>query len=252
MVKNLEHTLTQNSMSKICIIGMGNMGKAMKEALSGGFEVSGCDKGDNLSECVEEADIVVLAVKPQSFSELTGKFEIGSRLVISIMAGVSLDRISSELGCERVVRVMPNLPLKVGAAVSGWISRGVVDKTEIREILGSFGEEIEVSDESKIDAITALSGSGPAYYYWMNRALKNKALEMGFTQEETCKIVKGTFFGAAKLLEDCEGCPCGLLEQIASKGGTTEAALEKMDEKMVADAIEAAYKRAKELNDESK
>lgn len=252
MGKNLVHTLIQNNMSKICIIGMGNMGKAMKEALDSQFDVCGCDKGDNIGECVSDSDIVVLAVKPQNFSELAGKLDIESRLVISIMAGVSLDRITSELGCERVVRVMPNLPLKVKAAVSGWISRGVVDKNEIREVLGSFGEEIEVSDESKIDAITALSGSGPAYYYWMNRALKNKALEMGFTEEETCKIVKGTFLGAAKLMDDCGGCACGLIEQIASKGGTTEAALEELDEKMIGDAIEAAYKRAKELNDGSK
>lgn len=239
-------------MSKICIIGMGNMGTAMKEALDGTFDVSGCDKGDNLSECVEDAGIVILAVKPQDFSALAGKFEIGSRLVISIMAGVSLDRISSELGCERVVRVMPNLPLKVGAAVCGWISQGDVDKAEIREVLGSFGEEIEVDDESKIDAITALSGSGPAYYYWMNRALRMKALEMGFSDEDARKIAKGTFLGSAELLKSGETCSGKLIDMIASKGGTTEAALEVLNDEMVADAVEAAYKRAKELNDGTK
>jgi pyrroline-5-carboxylate reductase len=239
-------------MSKICIIGMGNMGAAMKEALEVSFDVSGCDKGDNLGECVEAAGIVILAVKPQDFPTLAGKVEIGSRLVISIMAGVSLDRISSELECERVVRVMPNLPLKVGAAVCGWISQGVVDKTEIREILVSFGTEIEVDDESKIDAITALSGSGPAYYYWMNRALRVKALEMGFSDEDAQKIAKATFLGAAELLKCGETCSGELINMIASKGGTTEAALDVLDDEMIEDAVEAAYKRAKELNDESK
>lgn len=239
-------------MTKICIIGMGNMGAAMKEALDGKFDVSGCDKADNLVECVEDAGIIILAVKPQDFATLAGKIEIGSRLVISIMAGVSLDRISSELGCERVVRVMPNLPLKVGEAVSGWISRGVVDKNEIREILGSFGEEIEVPDESKIDAITALSGSGPAYYYWMNRALRVKALEMGFSDEDARKIAKGSFLGAAELLKCGDTCSGKLIDMIASKGGTTEAALEKLEDRMIGDAVDAAYKRAKELNDGSK
>ncbi len=247
-------------MKKVCVVGMGNMGSAISESLkkTGYFEMSGCDKGDDVSAYLSGCDIFVLAVKPQDFEELTEslKVDFEEKLCISIMAGVSIEKIRNKLGIDKIVRVMPNLPLKYEAAFSGWFCSEAVsvgERSAIKEILNSFGTEVEVDDESKIDAITALSGSGPAYYYYLNRSLKMKALDMGFSDEEARKIVRGTFLGAAKLLQEGGECSGELIDKITSKGGTTEAALEHLDsekvDKSFADAVEAAYKRAKELND---
>lgn len=246
-------------MKKICIVGMGNMGHSIYDNLNGRgkFEVLGCDKSDDLNVCLESCDIFFVAVKPQNFEELASslKIDLSGKIAISIMAGISLERLEHGLSSKKVVRVMPNLPLKYGAAVSGWIANSDVskeDKTLVREILESFGVELEVDSERKIDAITALSGSGPAYYYYLNRSLKLKALELGFSDEEAQKLVKGTFLGAAKMLEEGNECSGKLIDRIASKGGTTEAALNYLDsngtDKLIGEAVEAAFQRAKELN----
>ena len=249
-------------MKKICIIGMGNMGKAIYDSLCSKklFEVKGCDRDGDINESLKDCDAFVIAIKPQDFDIMSDslsdetKSTLKDKLVISIMAGVSTSRIKKNLAAIRVVRVMPNLPLKIGAALSGWFSQGLSDaeKEAVKKILQSFGDEIEVDDEKKIDAITALSGSGPAYYYNLNRALRMKALAMGFSDEDARKIVSGTFLGASKLLEKGDECSGKLISRITSKGGTTEAALNKMEEdgfeKIVADGVDAAYKRAQELN----
>lgn len=235
------------------------MGQAINNALCSKklFEVVGCDRDDDVNEKIKKCEIILIAVKPQNFDELAGQISIdlSDKLIISIMAGVSVKKINDRLKSSRIVRVMPNLPLKVGMAFSGWYANENVskeDKEEVKNILQSFGTEIEVDDEDKIDAITALSGSGPAYYYFLNRTLSIQAMEMGFSEEEAKKIVRGTFFGAAKLLKESEDCSGKLIQKISSKGGTTEAALKHMEEKgadkIIQEAVEKAYKRAKELN----
>lgn len=246
-------------MKKLCIIGLGNMGQAINDALCSKklFEVIGCDRDEDVNEKIKDCEIVLIAVKPQSFDELASQiiFDLSDKLIISIIAGVSVKRINEKLKSSRVVRVMPNLPLKVGEAFSGWYATNDItdeDKKLVKNILQSFGTEIEVNDEDKIDKITALSGSGPAYYYFLNRTLSIKAMEMGFSEEEAKKIVRGTFFGASKLLKESEDCSGKLIQKISSKGGTTEAALKYMEEegadKIIQEAVEKAYKRAKELN----
>lgn len=242
---------------KICVVGLGNMGQAVYEGLErGGFGVLGCSREDDLSEKAEGCDVILVAVKPQSFDEMASGIDLGEKLIISIMAGVSVSRIAKGLGSAKVVRVMPNLPLQVGAAFSGWYASSDVSAEEkelVSDILMSFGTEVEVENEDDIDKITALSGTGPAYYYYLNRALKMKAVGMGFSEEQAKKIASGTFFGAAKLLEESEDCSGSLIKKISSKGGTTEAAVKHLDdakfEEILGDAIEKAYKRAKELNE---
>ncbi|MBT7736780.1 pyrroline-5-carboxylate reductase, partial [Candidatus Peregrinibacteria bacterium] len=217
---------------KICIVGLGNMGQSIYDALErGGFEVVGCDKEDDLSEKVIGADAVVIAVKPQSFESIGSGADLSGKLVISIMAGVSVEKIIKVLGSKKIVRVMPNLPLQVGAAFSGWYASDDVlneEKDAIVDILMSFGTEVEVDNEDDIDKITALSGSGPAYYYYMNRALRMKAMDMGLSEEQARKIARGTFLGAAKLLEEGEDCSGKLISKISSRGGTTEAAVKHL------------------------
>ncbi len=224
------------------------MGKAMMEALEArGFEVFGVERGEKLVE----SDCYILAMKPQDFID----FKIEDKLVISIMAGVSIEKIQKGSGTKRVVRAMPNLPLKVGKALTGWIASMEVSEEEkefAKTIFESFGEQIEVENEDKINSITALSGSGPAYFYLLAELMKNAAIGIGFRQEEADKIAKNTLIGAAELLDKSEFSLSDLRGKITSKGGTTEAAIKYLEENgledLVKNAINKAENRAKELN----
>jgi pyrroline-5-carboxylate reductase len=164
-----------------------------------------------------------------------------------------LDRIQKNLNLEKVVRVMPNLALQVGAALSGWFASSAVSDEEkdfVKDLLKSFGDEIEVDDENKIDAITALSGSGPAYFYYLAEIIKKAAIKYGFSESQATTIASATFKGSAKLLDKGESA-ADLKQRVTSKGGTTEAALNYMAENDLEDiflkAIEKARKRAEEL-----
>ncbi len=246
-------------MKKICIIGLGNMGRAMLSLLNdrGEFDAKGCDKNDDINNTTKEADIVIIAVKPQSFREVCDviNIDLKNKLIISIMAGVSVEKIKNELEVDKVVRVMPNLPLKVGRGFSGWYCNSDVSDDEkelVRGILQTFGEEIEVDTEEKIDQITALSGSGPAYFYFLAELIEKAAVDYGFSQEEAKKIAKNTYVGSAELFAKENISPEELRAKITSKGGTTQAALEYLQnngfDKIFSGGIDAAKKRAKELN----
>lgn len=246
-------------MEKICIIGLGNMGNAMFGILSMSdkFEVAGCDKSDSVNQCLGECDACIVAVKPQDFEVLckSVSVDLKDKLVISIMAGVSIGRIEKCLRAKRVVRVMPNLPLRIQKSLSGWIANKNVtaeDKKFIKQLLSEFGTEVEVDKEEKINMITSLSGSGPAYFFRLAEILAIAAKKYGFSDGESLKIAESTFLGAAELLKTSGERPCVLREKVTSKGGTTEAAFKSMDsnsiEKIVLEGIEAARRRADELN----
>jgi pyrroline-5-carboxylate reductase len=156
---------------------------------------------------------------------------------------------------KKVVRVMPNLALKEKSALCGWIANSEVtgdEKSFMKELLKMFGEEVEVKNEEAINMITALSGSGPAYFYYLTECLAQKALKYGFGQEDAQKIARTTFLGAAKLLEASRENVSELRHKITSKGGTTEAAIKKLEEKdfekIFYEALNAAKIRAEELN----
>jgi len=206
---------------------------------------------------LEESDACIIAVKPQDFENLCKEVsvDLSNKLVISIMAGVSIERIERLLNAKKVVRVMPNLPLRIQKSLSGWIaSKGVSEeeKKSVRKLLKEFGAEVEVDKEEKINMITALSGSGPAYFFRLAEILAIAAKKYGFNDEEARKIAESTFLGAAELLKTSGERSCVLREKVTSKGGTTEAAFKSMDsnniEKIVLEGIEAARRRADELN----
>lgn len=245
-------------MKKICVIGLGNMGQAVFDLLKRkNFNVSGFDKTKIVNGGRKNAQIFIIAVKPQDFEELAENLGSLAKniLIISIMAGISIKKITSELGTKNVVRVMPNLPLKVGKAFLGWIagkSVGRQDKSFASKILGSLGEEVEMKNESQIDAVTALSGSGPAYFYFLTELIEKAALKYGFDKENAEKIAKSTFLGSAFLMDACGFSAKDLRAKVTSKKGTTEAAintlLKKNFDKIFLSAVDAAYKRAKQLN----
>lgn len=243
---------------KIAILGMGNMGSAIYKRLEkfGGFELSGYDKGDDVNTGAAEADILVIAVKPQSAVELfqSIKTDLSNKLVISIMAGVSVARLAELSGTKKIVMSMPNLGVQVGKGVVGWVATGEVsdgEKETAQKIFSSMGLEIELEDENKINEITALSGSGPAYYFYLTELLAAKAIEFGFDKDMAEKIAVVTLAGSAELLADGDKTAGEWRGAVTSKGGTTEAALKYLEnnkfDEIFGEAINEAKKRSEEL-----
>ena len=212
---------------------------------------------DTPEEVVAQADILVIAVKPQQFEDALGSLadSIGENmLVVSIMAGVSLDGIRKVLHrARRVVRVMPNLPVVANAGASAIaLSGGCTedDKTIVRAMFEAIGIA-EFVEEDKMDAITALSGSGPAYFFYMVECLTKAAEAQGLSYSVAERLASQTLLGAGLLVTQSEESATSLREQVTSKGGTTHAALEAFRERdfegVIKAGIDAATARSKEL-----
>jgi pyrroline-5-carboxylate reductase len=208
-------------------------------------------------EAVVTADIVVLAVKPQQMrdvlSAIRGSLQ-PSALVVSIAAGLRTAAIEAGLGGGCVVRVMPNTPALVGAGVSalcGGAGCTAADLTLAEELLGAVGAVVRVREED-MDAVTAVSGSGPAYVFYLMEAMLAAASRLGLTDEVARQLVYGTVAGAARLVTETGSPPSELRERVTSKGGTTAAALDVMRQRELAeiliDAMAAAHRRSRELS----
>lgn len=209
-------------------------------------------------EAASSARVVVLAVKPQDSAALLD--EIGSdldgeRVVVSIITGLPINSIRKKVGRNAsLVRVIPNVAALVGASICAYtVDPGSkeFDKELIEKLLGAVGEVVEV-DEGSMDLVTALSGSGPAYYFLLVEALEGAGAESGLPRETSRKLARETLWGAAKLLKET-GRPAGeLRDMVSSPGGTTVAALGALEragfKEMVRDAVAAARKRAGELS----
>ena len=207
---------------------------------------------NHATDC-QEADIIFMAVKPQDFSTIT--LQVSSpTIVCSIMAGVSIATIKKQLGNNPVVRMMPNMPAKSGEGFTVWTATKNVTTTHkrvIKKILSYMGEEMFVTTEDTIDKATAVSGSGPAYFFYTIHVFIQAAKKLGFSKDEATLMVIQTLKGASALIDKKSDVKT-LVSHVASKGGTTEAALnvftkEKMDS-IWEQAIKAAYERAKELS----
>lgn len=232
----------------ISIIGAGKMGSAMAAQLEDMYKVQLCKRGET-----PKGDIVIFAVKPQDFEAcIQGlSIDLSEKLIVSIMAGVSMEKIQKLTGAKQVVRSMPNLPLTVGQGLTGWVASKGAPKKIVQELFANFGEAMEVKNESDIDAFTALAGSGPAYFFWLAELMEIQARELGFSEKDAQLIASQTFVGAAETLAQNELSPAQWREAVTSKGGTTHAALTTMADKKLDHAfvsgIEAAIKRSKEL-----
>jgi pyrroline-5-carboxylate reductase len=213
--------------------------------------------GEN-TKAVTDADIVLLAVKPQQMSAVLASLKSATsdlKLFISIAAGVTTARIESELGGKtRVVRVMPNTPALVGAGAAA-LAKGAFatdnDLTTAESILGAVGITVRV-EEKFIDAVTALSGSGPAYIFFVTEAMIKAGVAQGLEEVLARKLAIQTVYGAAKLLVESGESPESLRRKVTSPGGTTEAAINVMNEnklmEIFAEAIQAAERRSRELS----
>ena len=209
------------------------------------------------AEAAPTPDLLVLAVKPQQMKEAVAPFagRLGNALVVSIAAGLDVATLSRFLGGHRaIVRCMPNTPALIGAGITGLCAAPEVSadqRAAADRVLKAVGTTVWIDDEAKMDAVTAISGSGPAYVFLFIEALQQAAAEFGFTPEQGRQLAIETVQGAAALAAQSSEPASTLRERVTSKGGTTEAALRTMAEKGVKDGIvagcHAAEARGKEL-----
>ncbi len=207
---------------------------------------------------LSRADVVVWAVKPQSFAEAAAQAgsHLGEALHISIMAGVRCGALARGTSGRRVVRAMPNTPALIGQGIAGLYANAACsasDRTVAEKILGPTGALLWVTRESDLDAVTALSGSGPAYVFYLIEVMMAAGTRLGLDAATARQLAQATFAGAAALASRSPLDPAQLRAQVTSKGGTTAAALEKLVAHDVAqafeDALQAAARRAAELGD---
>ncbi len=213
------------------------------------------------SACVPQADLAILAVKPQDAPYLFEQIRplaIPGQVWLSIMAGVRMDTVVKALGVRKVVRAMPNLPAQIGAGVTAFTATEEVTRIElvmVQNLLNTTGKTLYVEREVLLDAATALSGSGPAYVYFFMSALIEAAQQMGFSPSEAELLVAQTFTGAVDLYNKADLSCEQWIDKVASKGGTTEAALRVFRETQLREhltaGVMAAWRRAEALGSTS-
>ncbi|MHC4996745.1 MAG: pyrroline-5-carboxylate reductase [Planctomycetota bacterium] len=221
------------------------------------FDDMGVMTTEDNSRTIGWASQILLAVKPQMLGDITQalrEIDPEHQIILSILAGVSAAKIEEALGFEaRIIRVMPNTPLLVGAGMSA-IAAGPHahqgDELLAMQIFGAAGEGVVVT-EADMDAVTAVSGSGPAYAFYLAEAMTEAGLKLGLSDELAGLLTRQTIFGAAKLMKESDADPAELRRRVTSPGGTTQAAIEHMEttdiKTHIIDALTKAEARSKEL-----
>ncbi|WP_027136871.1 pyrroline-5-carboxylate reductase [Gaetbulibacter saemankumensis] len=266
---------------KVLVIGAGNMGLTYAEGMSKSkllkkknimvldtseekleelHKMSHFDAFSELNECVPQADIIFIAVKPyhaETLFKAIKPLANTGQIMISIMAGVTIETMIAQSGLTKVVRAMPNLPAKIGKGLTSFVASKDVSKIElltVESLLNTTGKSIQVSNEKLIDASTGISGSGPAYVFYFMQSMMEAAMQMGFSKNDSTVLVSQTFTGAIELFNQSSLSPNSWMDRVASKGGTTRAALDSMEDnnvnELIKEAAYAAFNRAIELGQE--
>lgn len=263
---------------KIAFIGGGNMGEAILSALlnrglTTPADIFVSDTSDERRrhleqeygiaiaednrETADKGEAVVLAVKPQNLAGvmagLSGCLK-PAQLVLSIIAGASINTLCQGLHHRHIVRSMPNMPARIGKGISVWTATSETtlrQKEWARAILGATGKEIYVDDEKYLDMATAISGSGPAYFFLFVESLVDAAVSIGLPRDVAGELAVETMLGSSHLIQESGKSPAELRRMVTSPGGTTAEALQQFEKggfnKLVLQAIIAAYNKAKEL-----
>jgi len=263
---------------KIAFIGGGNMAEAMLSSildkkLSSPQSISISDISESRRQylkqkysatvindnrlAIDEADITVLAIKPQNLAEvmteLRGCFK-PSQLVVSIIAGVKLNTLCQGLNHRYIARSMPNTPAQIGEGITAWATTAEVtepQKEQARSILSTIGKEIYFDDEKYLDMATAISGSGPAYFFLFVESLVESAVRLGLPSDVAAELVLQTMLGSGHLIQKSGKPPAELRRMVTSPGGTTAEALLQFEKgefnALVLRAVTASYNKAKEL-----
>jgi pyrroline-5-carboxylate reductase len=265
---------------KISFTGGGNMAAALIGGLAGKLtapanihvvDVSedalqrlqsqfGVSTASQMNAALSQSEVIVLAVKPQQMREVVMQLKpyVKSQLILSIAAGIRSADLSRWLGGhEAIVRTMPNTPSLVGLGMTGMVAMKGVSSQQREQadaIMRAVGKTMWLDEEAQIDALTAISGSGPAYVFYFIEAMQQAAKEMGLTEAQGTELAIETFRGAAQLAVNAQEPVSMLRERVTSKGGTTYAALTSMEQDgvkaAIACAVKAAAQRGRELGDE--
>jgi pyrroline-5-carboxylate reductase len=261
---------------RVAFIGCGNMGGALLkgilsqkvftsrditiydkrgkrlQALQGSYGIGISSSNEN---AVEKADIVILALKPQDMETVLSQagYAMRDKLVISIAAGKTIDFIRNKTQARKITRAMPNTPALVGHGITALAySRGMArpDKKITEAIFNCVGRVV-ILDEKYMDAVTAVSGSGPAYLFLFMEAMAKAAVSLGLNKAISYRLITQTVYGSSCLQQALNRYPALLREDVTSKGGTTEAALEVFRKKgfdnIIEEAVTAAFKRSRQL-----
>ena len=209
---------------------------------------------DNIA-AIEKADIVVLAVKPQVLANVLKQLRglLDGKLVISIVAGAEIATMAILSGTDRIVRVMPNTPALVQTGAHGLYATDVVDAKDrelASQVLAATGLTIWVNSETQIDAVTAVSGSGPAYFFYMMESMIRAGKNLGLDEKVATALTLQTALGAAQMAITSANSPAELRKNVTSPNGTTQAALEVFDRAQISQNIQSALAAAKKRSQE--
>lgn len=261
---------------KISIVGCGNMGQAYARS----FRKYGLVKQEDLllvlrsegrraqleplgrvvlsiDRSIAESDLVIIGVKPQDFGAIAPTLASVLRpeqVVLSIMAGITIARLQTELKHQTVVRAMPNSPAQIGMGITAYATGTELNMRQtlmVEQLLNSTGRAVHLEHEAHLDPVTALSGSGPAYFFHIVKTMIDAGMELGLQPHVASALVKQTMLGSFHLMEHADRTPEELIKAVMSKGGTTEAAFKVLEKEDLAGtldrAITAASLRASEL-----
>jgi pyrroline-5-carboxylate reductase len=263
---------------KVLIVGYGNMGKTYANSFissrfikpedifvlvrnenydTTGSSIPNANFSHIPTKKISDFDIVILAVKPQDFDILAQSihpFLTDSQIVFSVMAGITISKLQALLSCSKIVRSMPNIPTQIGMGMTVFSASTNVDRKElfiIQNLINTTGKSVYVENEKLIDAATAISGSGPAYVFYFMQSMIQAAVDLGFNESEAELLVNQTFMGSVAIQNSYSLSNEEWIAKVASKGGTTERALQVFEkgilEKTIVDAVKAANDRAQEL-----
>ena len=217
------------------------------------------ETSETAGESLRKAALVVWAVKPQTFRDAAqqSRAQTQNALHLSVAAGIRSDTLAGWLGTERVVRAMPNTPALIGQGMTALFARPAAsgaDRMAVERVVQPTGELLWLDAEAQLDAVTALSGSGPAYVFYFIEAMVQAGADMGLSRAQAQQLAIGTFTGASALAKASSEPPEVLRERVTSKGGTTHAALSCMEaggmKALFIEAMQAARQRASQMGDE--
>ncbi len=263
-------------MTKIAVIGGGTMGATFIRAVTDAGvvamsdltvcelvgdrrtwlerEFSGISVTGDQAEAIDDREIVFLSVKPQDLRSLNSNSATSTQLLISILAGSTIADVKASTGAQRIVRAMPNTPAQIGKGFTAWTATSSVMEDEralVSGLLDTMGEQLYVEDESAIDKITAVSGSGPAYVFLIIESMINAAVNIGLRPDDARRMVLQTIIGSSEFAARSGQHPAVLKDMVTSPGGTTAAGLRVLEQQGVRaaliDAVAAAHQRAEEL-----
>ncbi len=267
--------MANDTRARLAFIGAGNMANSLiqgllrEDAAPGDirvadpvaaqlekFQALGVNTYEDNAAAVTDADVVVLAVKPQVAGAVVSGLPLNSsQLLLSIAAGIDIASLAAWSSADQaIVRCMPNTPALLGAGMTGLYANATcsdAQKQSAERILRAAGKTLWVAEERDLDAVTAVSGSGPAYFFLLMEAMIDAGVTLGLEREQATELTLQTAYGAARMALESDDPPAVLRQNVTSPGGTTEAALAVMAEKgmpqHIADALAAADRRAGEL-----